>query len=163
MKRWAVVIGYTLLIYASLPFARTWQQFLREKLGADFNLTFNFFILSIGILTVFSLSRKVAKTAFWSSMGVLLVLVFLAAQMPIPEERMHLLQYAVLGYLISWAFQTTGALVTRIAWVICLGALIGLGDEAIQWVLPSRVFDWWDVGYNVTGITFGAALFQILK
>jgi len=30
-------------------------------------------------------------------------------------------------------------------------------------VLPRRVFDWWDVSYNLIGTTIGATLFQFLK
>lgn len=50
----------------------------------------------------------------------------------------------------------------RFGTVLTLGALIGLGDELIQWALPDRVFDWWDVAYNFAGVFFGAVVSQVM-
>ncbi|MFQ5588578.1 MAG: VanZ family protein [Nitrospiria bacterium] len=163
MKHWGIVVCYTLLTYLSLPFARTWQRFFRERLGSDFSLSINLFILAAGLLTVLWVFRKAAKAAFWLAVALLILLLALAAQMNIPEERIHLLQYGILGYFIARAIRPNLSLMVHLGVATLIGTLIGLGDEMIQWVLPNRFFDWRDVGTNLTGVAFGAAIFHILK
>jgi VanZ family protein len=37
-----------------------------------------------------------------------------------------------------------------------MAALIGLLDEVVQYFLPNRVFDWYDVGLNTCAALIGA-------
>jgi len=72
-----------------------------------------------------------------------------------PEERIHIIQYAGLGVLIfpfqgktSWDKITLG-------YAFGLILLIGMGDEIIQWLLPNRVFDVRDILFNFLGGILG--------
>jgi len=163
MTPWRSVLIYTTLIYASLPFSRGWQQFLRKQLGSDFGLSINLLLFAAGFFAVFWIIKKTTKIYLLLSVLMLGILLFLIAQMNLPAERIHFLQYGVLGYLIARAVKPRFLGIGGFILVLVLGGAIGLGDELIQWVLPSRVFDWWDVSYNVIGATIGATLFQFLK
>ncbi len=163
MKPWTAVIIYTALIYLSLPFGNGWLQFLRKQLGSDFGLSINLLLFAAGFITIFWIIKKTTKVYLLLSIILLSILLFFVAQMDLPAERIHFLQYGVLGYLIARTLKPRFSGFGGFILVVLLGGTIGLGDELIQWVLPSRVFDWWDVGYNIIGTTIGATLFQFLK
>lgn len=69
-------------------------------------------------------------------------LVALFSRWELPEERVHLVLYLPLGWL---ALRATGG---RVAAALIAVGLAGLGDEAIQGLLPDRRFDWVDVVAN---------------
>ncbi len=163
MNRWLSVLIYTGLIYVSLPFSNGWQQFLRKQLGSDFGLSINLLLFASGFFAIFWIIKKTTRFYLLLSILMLSILFFIIMRMNLPAERMHFLQYGVLGYLIAWAVRPRFSGIGGFALIILLGATIGLGDELIQWVLPRRVFDWWDVSYNLIGTTIGATLFQFLK
>ena len=80
-----------------------------------------------------------------------LAAAWLATWWNLPEERIHLAQYGPVGVL---AWRAIGG---RLAPALVLGASLGLGDELVQGLLPSRTFDWWDVVAN--GIAAAAGVF----
>ncbi|MFY9270071.1 MAG: VanZ family protein [Candidatus Manganitrophaceae bacterium] len=93
---------------------------------------------------------------------IALTVVFLAARTAMAEERVHLLEYGVLGYLTARAIWRT--LVTPGSSgcermnllplsIVAFGLvfLIGVGDELIQGQLPNRVFDLHDILLNAVG------------
>ncbi len=163
MRRWAFVLGYTLFIYSILPFARVWQQYLRNVLGSQFRVYLNLFLIFAGLFPLVWLARKKSGLQLAAFIGLVLLAFVFAQQMALPEERIHLLQYAVLGTLCALAVSSKLKGIAAMLWVMGLGLLIGLGDELIQDILPSRVFDWWDVFYNSAGVFLGWLAFQIMK
>jgi len=83
-------------------------------------------------------------------------------------ERIHFIEYAVLGLLISHAVDVRT--LSGIIYTGCLITLIGAVDEIIQWFLPNRVGDMRDVFMNsvggLSGLWLGRFLFweqQFLK
>ena len=80
-----------------------------------------------------------------------LAAAWLATAWNLPEERIHLAQYGPVGVL---AWRVLGG---RVVAALALGAVLGLGDELIQGLLPSRTFDPWDVLAN--GIAASAGVF----
>jgi VanZ family protein len=72
-----------------------------------------------------------------------------------PEERIHFVEYAVLGVLLYFALRE-GILGRRlILYIPALVFIIGLGDELIQGILPNRVYDFRDVLMNLAGGILG--------
>ena len=62
--------------------------------------------------------------------------------------QVHVLQYAVLGWLVAWTIPRT------LPWVC--GGLFGLSavgwlDELLQRFVPGRYFDWADIWWNMLG------------
>ena len=68
-----------------------------------------------------------------------------------PAERLHLAEYGLLGFFIFRAllldFSYPKALL--LAWG--LACLLGAGDEGLQWLLPTRVFEWIALYFNKRG------------
>lgn len=80
-----------------------------------------------------------------------------------PAERLHLLEYGLLGFLIFRALlldASTGRAYI-LAWIIA--TLIGLGDEGVQWILPTRVFEWADVALNAASSGLGLVAVALLR
>ncbi len=161
MIRWASFALYTLSIYLILPFSRGWQIFLREALGKNFSLSTNLLLMFAALLTVLWLASRLARRSLVSLLGMLIVSYILVMQIDIPEERIHILQYGILGYLAALSVFQTLKGITAFAVVLLLGLFIGFGDEVIQGLLPTRVFDWWDVIYNFFGVLLGTFIYRV--
>ena len=73
-------------------------------------------------------------------------------------EAIHVMQYAVLGWLAS-AYGQVARLSGHGRRTFIVGvAMVGLLDELIQSVLPGRLFQWSDVMLNGLGMLLGAGL-----
>ena len=86
------------------------------------------------------------------ALGVAGVYFIAFLRMATPEARTHLIEYSLVALLIYQALaerRRNGRLVPAPA-VLAVGvtAILGLIDEAIQVLLPNRVFDFIDVGFN---------------
>ncbi|MEE2827745.1 MAG: sulfatase [Myxococcota bacterium] len=77
--------------------------------------------------------------------------VFLADYWRLPEERLHLVEYGLVG-LLAWPVCRA-----RMLPALLLAGLLGAGDELIQYFLPDRTFDPWDIVANL--VASSAAVF----
>ena len=147
---WLSVL-WTFLIYGSLPVNRTVTDLLRS---AGF---LSVAVLSVALggvaLCLVALRRDgrrapvvPAVPLFLSGVGF----VLLASHWVLVEERIHVIQYGVLGVLLSTA------LPRRIVVACLFGFVAGVADECIQGLLPDRTFDAWDIAAN--GISVVAAV-----
>jgi VanZ family protein len=85
-----------------------------------------------------------------------------------PEERTHLIEYGLVAVLIYQALTERLRHGRRIpapaALAVAVTALLGLLDEGIQAILPNRVFDVRDVGFNaLAGLMAIAASLAIAR
>ena len=87
--------------------------------------------------------------------------LFLIKMTKFPSEKIHLLEYGVLGVFVYNALKTPLGRYNKWLYIsaaaIC--AAIGLLDEGIQLVLPGRYFGWTDVLINI--VSSVTALFII--
>ena len=162
-RRVAVLFAYTALIYAILPFARRGQVLLRNGLEDDFGIAVNLLLLTAGLAASVWFGRGVSRRRLFLFTGLWLSVAFAASRIPLPEERIHLLEYALLGGLLAWTVSSRLIGAARLFAVFVLGGVIGWGDEAVQWLLPDRVFDWRDVGFNLVGVAAGLIAFHLLS
>ncbi len=161
VKGWLCVGAYTLLLYATIPFARGWQVFLKNLFGQDFSLSINLIMAGVGLPLMAWLVRRMTGFRLWLFLGLILLTTAFVIQIDRPEERIHILEYAVLGYLVAIvAAQRLEGLLFLITALIT-SFLIGLGDELIQWVSPNRVFDWRDVIMNGAGSILGLMVMRL--
>ena len=89
-----------------------------------------------------------------------MLLTYLSLSLDVWVERIHFIEYAVLGILISRAVNVIN--LQGIIYTGFLVALIGAVDEIIQWFLPNRVGDMRDVFMNAVGGLSGLWLGQFL-
>jgi len=157
---WAWVATYSVGVYATLSVApEIWgvaYRFTNGRVGHLITLS------AIGTV-LWAFLRIHSQSLGIRAVGVVVLLagvygVLLVELSRSPAERLHLLEYGLLSYLTYRACrlsfeQRTAAIVGAF-----VAALIGTGDEMIQWVLPNRVFEWKDVGLNVISSVLGMTL-----
>lgn len=187
MNRWIGVAVYTLLLYASLPFGRPLLNLVKGVLGPSFSFSMNLILAGIAVTLLASIGRgKTGSVRRATLIVVGIVLMLVVSPIAMPEERIHLVQYAGLGYLALRAAQPlrrsghhpsahspaldpfpTGenrpgrwGRLFQGGIGVALGFVftVGVGDEIIQWILPNRIFDLRDIFFNWVGGIAGILL-----
>jgi len=139
------------LIYLTVPVARDALAYLREAgLLPWFDQVLKVGLLSGALAAGLWLVKRGPQALPF--LGFLIFLVWWTWQLPFPEEKVHLFEYVVLGYL---AIRTFGSPWKALALVF----LAGVGDEVFQYFWPNRVFDPRDIFLNTLsgsgGVWFG--------
>lgn len=78
-----------------------------------------------------------------------------------PEERLHLLQYGLLTFLVAKALPERLGTVSRSLLTIGLVTLAGIGDELVQACRPNRVADIRDVVINFVSAVLAERLLAV--
>ena len=153
-KPWLIfIVFYVLLIYISLPFARTILNHLYASLGKDvLSLSVNILLLIFILYTSYKLFKKGIK-AIILTVTVLLIAFLFASDMERPEERIHFIQYGLLGFLMFKMFKSFSFIILGVS--VLMLFLVGGVDEIIQYFLPNRVGDIRDVIFNFLGGLLG--------
>jgi alpha-L-fucosidase 2 len=154
---WTLVV--IVAIYSSLGPSQLLAEWLRER---------NLLRISLGAVLLLGAAIIVWRWAKmrpgWREIGVGFGVTFaylwaLARVGVPPEERTHLIEYAVVAAFMYQALverRRNGRTVPAPdAVTVLVTALLGLIDEGIQWLLPNRVFDVRDVFFNfLAGVMF---------
>jgi len=161
-RLWVLIIIYVLFIYVSLPFFPAFISTLRSLISKE-SLNLLSLVLSISfflLLSVWIYNKKYKAKQFLLIISPLLLLTYLSLSLDVWVERIHFIEYAVLGLLISRAVNVRT--LHGIIYTGCLVTLIGAVDEIIQWFLPNRVGDMRDVFMNSVGGLSGLWLGRFL-
>lgn len=144
--RWAIILLYTLLILATLPFARIVWDWIGEGWG---------YVMLIALYSIaggFIYFRY--RNMFILGLIILVVLAIFKI-IPLPIERIHFIEYGVLGWLVWWASsKRKWSLAISMGYILTISVL----DEVIQGILPNRVYDIRDIWMNVVGGSLGLVL-----
>jgi len=150
-RLWLWALAVVAAIYATLGPAQILAEVLRER---------NLLRASVGVVLLLAglvvAGRWVKKRPGLREIGVALAVttVYLMALFRIfsPEERTHLIEYALVAILIHQALSERRRNDSRVpapaALAVMATALLGWLDEGIQALLPGRVYDIRDVGFN---------------
>ncbi|MEO5330421.1 MAG: VanZ family protein [Magnetococcus sp. YQC-5] len=153
-SRWTIVGSYMLFIYISLPITPVALEMAISRIGRqNMKVLISIGLLAAVITMVYIMLMGIPKSKWWWTVLPFLGVVGLASSMGTFVERIHFLEYAILAYLMYWA-----AGWPRGKWVVVVSVaamMVGLLDECIQWTLPNRHFDLWDVIMNAIGATLG--------
>ncbi|MDW7760951.1 MAG: VanZ family protein [Acidobacteriota bacterium] len=79
------------------------------------------------------------------------------------DKALHILEFAVLGWLLAFGFSRIKSLSprNRAAAVLLTGAVLGILDEVHQSFVPGRHPDLWDIAADIVGIAFGYWVYRI--
>ena len=151
-------------IYSTLGLTATLAESLRDNKLISVSFIFAFFLTWAAILTQ-GLKVRPRGTEIGVGLGIAAVYLMAFARMGIPE-RTHVFEYSVVAVLVHEALTervSQGRHVRAPALLaIIISSLIGVIDEYIQLLLPSRVFDPIDMGFNalasVMGVTANTSL-----
>ena len=143
-----IVVG----IYSTLGLART----LTEQIGSEFLEVWLFLLGCVLVLaTVITQGLKVrpggAEIAV--ALGVAAAYLLVLVRMAVVTERSHLVEYGVVAVFIHEALRERASQGRRVPvpalLAIVAASLVGVIDEGIQKLIPSRVFDPVDILFNV--------------
>lgn len=157
---WTAIVVAT--IYSTLGLARTLSSILRDRGLFDLLFIIGFALLVVAVVLQ-ALRSRPSLAMVGTAVGIGGVYAMVLARMGIPEERTHLFEYSLVAGLILQALTERRDNGGRVRWpavlAVAVTAALGWVDEAIQAVLPNRVYDIRDVGFNalagfmaVTGI-----------
>ena len=145
----AVVVA---AIYSTLGLART----LVEYLGNDFVSVWLFLagcILVLATVITQGLRVRPGGAEIAVALGVAAAYLLILVRMSVPTERSHLVEYGVVAIFIHEALSERASQGRRVPvpalLAIVAASLVGVIDEGIQRLIPSRVFDPVDILFNV--------------
>lgn len=149
-RLWTLAAAVVTTIYATLGLAGS----LPERLGSD-DLAAAVFIVGMLLVAaatiVFALRTRPSTGVVAAALGIAAVYVMVPLRLTL-AERSHLFEYGVVAILIFAALSERIANGSRVRYpslvAIISAALVGAIDEGIQALLPNRVFDIQDIGFN---------------
>ena len=150
-RAWLAVVAYTLFLYGTLSVAYDVFIFLANRVGNDavserMNLLFVVAEAALLLFFILRLPRTGGGIAWFALIVVAVAMTLYGLE--IPAKRFHFFQYAPATLLVFDALRFT----LKDRWLytgtLALVALIGLGDETIQWILPTRHFGFLDILVN---------------
>ena len=154
---WLWVGAWIFFIYASIPLARTIQEYIRDLGAKAVFLWITYLAFGLATIAVIrAVRRKQISLSPWQALILLLILGAFSwltwSLRKNPEEALHFVQYGVLSLLIfrallrhisDWSIYILAAM---------LGTFFGILDEIIQWLIPDRYFDYRDIGINALAV-----------
>lgn len=159
---WIAAAIYVLMIYLTLYVARFVTDFLRARNALRASVWFCLLLAAAAVIAAVWRQRPAPREIVILAVAAAFCAVLLST-LAIPEERLHLPEYGVLGGLIYSALQERRQQLARqrkfpgqVAWyarspaalAMLLTALCGALDEGIQAMLPNRVGALRDVELN---------------
>lgn len=158
-RRWLSFAAWAVVIYLTIPAARRIEAAAGEVLGGD-----GFAMLGLGAVTaglvaalaslVRSRSLRRPSQAGWLVATGVAYFAYGATQLSAPVEAMHFLQYGLLGILAHRALRSRSPDRSVYLRALLVCALVGTGDEILQWLTPRRFFEFRDVWLNTASAGF---------
>lgn len=175
---WLMVISYVAIIFLTLSYARTFSTQMMARWGENIFSTVTTVLLTvigIGILIYFGRLRQGRVARLLLFIGIAAIYVYFLSpavrehldtwseglhnvsavlanrgMFPITSsEKVHFLEYGLLGMLLCKALSYY--IRNKLAYLVAtLGVyIVGVVDEGIQWALPNRVGDYRDLWLNL--------------
>ena len=154
---WLGVVLCVLAIFLVVPIARTVRNFVETTWSASLFGYFVLIFVSAAFLAGlylfwFRLNIRALSNYMWLAVVAVVYIIFTLRLWERPEEAIHFLEYGLLGILLYFALRNhySDKGIFIIAFII--GALVGIFDEALQWMIPRRVWDFRDLGLNALSV-----------
>jgi len=142
-----------LFVAALIPllsiYGRSIQKALKEHLSSNqLTILLGLILLIISLKAIYWLIKNHSYRRIWHLTWFAPLFLVAPYLMPIIEERAHFIVFGSFGFLSMLAFSP------KIALTICISTSVL--DEGLQWYLPDRVGDWFDVAINILASVAGA-------
>lgn len=161
MKTARIALALLLVtIYSTLAFIRRVTNALRDagQLKTVVALAFGLAALAVVVLLVRTPALRKPKTLLLIAASAV-VYALVVWPMDSPEEKLHFIEYGVVGVLWFLSLPARWSTLKRyLVAALCTGAS-GWLDEGIQALIPSRYYDLRDVGFNALAGLMALTLF----
>ncbi len=154
---WLWVYLCIISIFLIVPIARAIRNFVETTWNVSFFGYSVLFTISIAFLfglyfLWFRLKIRSLFNYLWLAAIAVVYIFYTLKLWGRPEEAIHFLEYGLLGFLLYKAllnhFHDKGIYFIAFA----IGALVGIFDEFLQWMIPRRVWDFRDLGLNALSV-----------
>ena len=159
---WAWVVATAVAIFCTVPVARALQSVVADSVGrAAFLVVACATALAATTLVARSIARRRLPASAWAWLA-LIVAAFGVEAWALrgnPEEAIHFVEYGLLGVLAyrALAHRLRDAGIYLVA-IVVVGT-VGILDEWLQWIAPSRYWDLRDLRINLAaGVLTQAAI-----
>lgn len=146
------MILWAIILFATIPFARTIQEPITQALGRS---AFGYIVITVIVLVVFAAVFQLRHQWYLRKANVLWIVacgaVLVAYTIRLwrnPVEAIHFIQYGVMAGLFFYAFSWRHHNKLIYIAVVLATAIVGVVDEAIQWLTPKRVWGLSDITVN---------------
>ena len=156
-RLWLWTLAVVAAIASSLWVGGQLAEALRDLNALEEALSVGLFLLGMLLVGVTAVLQGVwarpgrLEIAVAAGIAAVYLLVFL--RIAVLEERSHLIEYGVLGIFVYAALAERARQGRRVpapaVVAVVATAALGLLDECLQLLIPSRVFDPWDILFNV--------------
>lgn len=159
---WLVLVGLIGIIYGTLPFGPRIIKSVSYIIGKEMFSLSIFLSAVFGAIVIFAYTLRSAGslTTGYIARIVLVggILYYMGQLITITAERLHFIEYALLGVAVERVLRRYIQDAGRPFVAMLFAYLIGMGDEAIQWLLPNRHGEIMDVFLNGWGGVLGVSL-----
>lgn len=138
-----------LLIPLFSVYGRAIQYTLQENFSRlQLSILISVILLILCGIAVYLSVKKRSHHQLWHLLWFLPLFLVLPLFISIPEEKAHFIVFGVFGFLTMLRFSP------RTAFSLCVS--VSILDEGLQWYLPDRVGDLFDVAMNMLASISGA-------
>lgn len=166
-RLWFALAAVLMAIYATLGPAGTLVAILREHNLLRISIVFVLLLVVVAFAWQW-VKRRPSPGEIMVLLGVTAVYLLAWFRIPIPEERTHLIEYGLVAVLIYLALSERRRNGRRVPMpavlALVVAVLLGWLDEGVQSILPNRVYDIRDVGFNaLAGLMAIAASLALVR
>lgn len=159
LKLWSFVGTWVFIIYSTLYIVRPICNFLKSHIAFNLFANIIMFCLLWSIIIFFLVEFEIRKKSTYALLAFIALIymygfIFLVE---FPEEKIHLVEYGFLAVLVYRALVVDFNDLFSYFMAFVITALLGWGDEGIQYILPNRYYQTQDVILNL--ISGGLGLF----
>ncbi len=152
-RAWGLALLYIAFVYSTIPLMpKVWGTLSEHTQGTVRYLGIAVVVgLGVALLVKTAAGRAGRNWRTWVGLlAVGLAYAYLLQHFArFPAERLHLVEYGLVSYLLLRALSLDLPAPRAYIVALLLTALVGTGDELIQWILPERVFELKDVQLNL--------------
>ena len=164
-RLWLLTALLVLAIYSTLGLAATLAAWLYGQALMTTAFVAAMLLTALAIVMVaLGVRPRGIEIGAWLGVAIVYFLVLLRLAIP---ERSHLMEYGIVAVFILEALYERAAHGRRVPapdlLAIVTAAVIGAIDEMLQLVIPSRVFDWMDMLFNLLAATMAVAAAVFLR
>ena len=153
---WLWTLAVVAAVFASLGVGGQLAEALRDLEALDEALQVGLFLgmLLVGVTAVLQgVWTRPGRLELAVAAGIVAVYLLVFLRIAVLEERSHLIEFGVLGVFVYAALAERAGQGRRVPAPAVLAiagtSAVGLLDECLQVWVPNRVFDPWDILFNV--------------
>jgi len=154
-------IGMAIAVFSL--FMRQVMLFVRSLTGSlIFEITVSIFLTIIALAFIIYIIKQCPQRIRCLFIIILVIGGFvLTSLIHIPEEKIHIIEFALLGWFAMSDFSKNNTPFQSIVLSIIICSLFGIFDEIVQGILPYRYFDVRDIVFNIAGGIWGTIVYYI--